>query len=160
MISLLFSHGGDLGSRAIEWFGGGPKYSHVDAIMPDGKLLGSRSDEVGGAISGVWIRNADYLGDKPTLRVDLPCTLQQETLFYDFLEKQIGKRYDKLAIFSFATGRNWQDDDAWFCDELQAAALVSCGYFKFPLASPANRITPGDLLLVLSAFVEIRNPRP
>lgn len=155
MISLLFSRGGDLSSLAIEWFGGTPAFSHVDAITPEGMLLGARSDSVGGRPAGVQVRPPDYLGKEVTLRVDLPATLQQELQFHSFLMTQIGKPYDVEGILGFIVGRKWDDPSAWFCSELVAAALEKCNYFLHKLAVPTNKITPGGLVFLLSAFVDI-----
>ena len=75
--------------------------------------------------------------------------------FYAFLKTQIGKPYDHSAILGFALDRDWRQSDSWFCSELVAAALEKAGYFSFCLAAPANKITPADLLLALSATAEL-----
>jgi len=48
---------------------------------------------------------------------------------FKFLENQIGKPYDFFGALglSFRPGRNWQEDDRWFCFELAAAALHKSG---------------------------------
>jgi hypothetical protein len=149
MIVLQFAQGNDLFAKDIEWYGGGPKYSHVDSVMPDGSLLGARLD------GGVQIRPADYLGDEPKLRVELPAGPVMTDAYYDGVIGELGKPYDKAGILAFLFGRDWRDPDAWFCSELVAAKLESCGYFPFPLASTTNKITPPDLILVLSARAPI-----
>lgn len=158
MIILQFVSGGDLGARLIEWFGHGAAYSHVDTVMPSGALFGARSDEIGGAPPGVWHRTPDYVAGEKTLKIELPCEQKIENQYYAFLLQQRGKPYDTDAIEGFIVGRNWQKPDAWICSELVAAALVNCGWIRFPLASPANKITPPDLLLLLSALTEIHLP--
>jgi hypothetical protein len=75
--------------------------------------------------------------------------------FQDFLRSQLGKPYDKTAILAFVAARDWQEKDSWFCSELQAAALVACGWFASPLATEFNHITPRDLLLIVSGRVAI-----
>lgn len=141
--------GSGIDSATIEWFGGGPLYSHVDAVLDTGDLLGARID------GGVAIRSPDYIGTEPVLRVDLPASGIVSGRFYDFLNHQLGKPYDSEGILAFLTGRDWREPDAWFCSELLAAALEFCGFFAFPLASSSNKITPPDLVLILSGMVPI-----
>src|SRR5271170_1356882 len=43
IVQVQFVLGEGISSSAIAWFGGGT-FSHVDAIMPDGTLIGARSD--------------------------------------------------------------------------------------------------------------------
>jgi hypothetical protein len=51
MIRLQFVLGTGLSSQAIAWFSAG-HFSHVDAVLPDNRLLGARSDVVGGKPPG------------------------------------------------------------------------------------------------------------
>ncbi len=136
----------------IEWFSQGI-YSHVDTVLPDGRLLGARSDVVGGAPAGVQIRKPDYATFIRKLIVPLPCEWPILDAFNNFIHAQIGKPYDSTAILAFAFGRDWQEEDSWFCSELVAAALSKAGYFIYPLAAPANKITPDSLLLACSVKV-------
>lgn len=158
MISLLFCQGQDIGARVIQWFGHGP-YSHVEGILLDGPkagwLLGSRSDSVGGAPPGVQIRDPAYLNGLKTLRVDLPCSDLVTGRAYDWAHSQIGKPYDQTAIAGFVSGRDWQEDDSWFCSEYWASAIEKCSYFPYKPAVPANKIDPNDLLLMLSVLAPI-----
>lgn len=150
MITLQFLRGNGLDSQLIEWYGGGPMFSHVDSVLPAGEgLLGSRSD------GGVQIRNPNYTLDLPTLVVQLACGDVMTAAFYAYMRSQIGKPYDHTGILAFVVGRDWQSPDSWFCSELVAAALEQCGYFPFPLAAPSNKVTPPALLLVLSSTTRI-----
>lgn len=155
MISLLFVSGNDIGSRLIKWFSHGADFSHVDVIWPDGKLFGSRTDRSGAPAAGVQFRDASYVNGCETLRIDIPAVEADRQRFYDFLLAQEGKPYDASAIAAFIFGRDWQEDDSWFCSELVTSALVQGGVFKYPLVVPSNKITPSDLLLLLSAVEPI-----
>lgn len=148
-IALQFASASDLGSEAIEWFSHG-MWSHVDSLLPDGSLLGARDDEVGGAPAGVQIRPPGYKNFARALRVDLAADDAMTARYYDFVRAQIGKPYDQRGILAFVAGRDWRSPGAWFCSELVAAGLEACGFFAWPLAAPANRITPSDLVLLLS----------
>ena len=114
-------------------------FSHVDAVLPDGTLLGARA-------GGVKIRPADYLGSAKTARFHVDLTPEQEAAAWAFLRNQIGKRYDFTAIIGFLFRRDWQRDGAWFCSELIAAACALAA--KFPLVRETKgRVTPRDLLI-------------
>ena len=151
MIVLQFIAMGDAASRLIQTFERGWP-SHVDIVLADGSLLGARSDAIGGKPAGVQIRPAGYEKFEHVQRVSLTCTSEQETKLLNFLEAQIGKPYDKLAIAAFPFRRDWREDDSWFCSELAAAALEAAGWFPKPLANSVNEITPRDLLLILSPW--------
>ena len=154
MISVLFVSGHDAGAHLIEWFGHGP-FSHVEGVLPDGRLLGARSDSVGGAPPGVQIRDPAYVQGLKTLRVDLACSDLVTGRAYDWALSQVGKPYDSTAIAGFVVGRDWQQDDAWYCSEYWASSLEKCGFFPYKPAAPANKIDPNDLLLMLSVLTPI-----
>lgn len=151
MIRLRFVTDASLVSTAIRTAQFGFWATHVEAVMPDGTLLGAHYD------GGVQARAADY--DRGTFTreqfVDLPATVEQTDGFHAFLRAQVGKPYDVEAIAAFVARRDWQEPDAWFCSELQAAALVDCGWFASPLATEFSHITPRDLLLIVSGRVSV-----
>lgn len=155
MIQLQFAYQNTIPSRLIKFFGHGAGWSHVDAIMPDGRLLGARDDICGDIPAGVQVRPKNYKNFERTRKIYLPCPPHMATAFYDFLKLQLGKPYDERAIIAFATGSDWRDPAAWFCSELQARALEVAGWFPFPLASPVNKIDPDDLYLAISARRQI-----
>lgn len=155
-IILQFVGNESIGSELIEWFDHG-KFSHVDSVLPDGTLLGARSDNVFDVPTGVQIRPASYIAKDRVLRVALETTQPTVDAYYDFVREQIGKPYDKTAIVGFIAGRNWMEEDSWFCSELCAYALVKSGYLH-PLSAPANKIAPDSLLLVCSAFTQVVVP--
>ncbi|MGO9998991.1 MAG: hypothetical protein ACLPKW_14805 [Acetobacteraceae bacterium] len=151
MIRLRFVYNSDWSSKAIALFSRGWP-SHVDAMLPDGRLLGARSDLIGGMPRGVQARPGDYDPGAHSEVISLDADPRTEHNFYAFLHTQIGKPYDWRAIVAFAFDRVWRNPDAWFCSELQAAALEAAGYFFAPLSERANKITPRDLLLVTSPW--------
>lgn len=152
-IVMQFAGSAALTSRLIQWFDHGA-FAHVDTVMPDGTLLGARDDVMAGYPAGVQFRGADYQQGYTLKRVALPCTDEQEKAYYDFVIAQIGKPYDEKAIAAFAVGRDWRTPDSWFCSELNAAGLEASGVVP-PLSAPVNKIAPDDLLLVLSALVDV-----
>jgi len=155
-----FVLGDDLFSEAIAWYGEGyGGYSHVDALLPNGSLLGARNDVVGGKPAGVQIRPPEYERWKRRAIVELACTSIEFSLWQGWLISQIGQKYDKAAILGFLTGKADHTDGYWICSALQTGALEEVK--RIPkLIVPPQQVTPNTLLVVLSALgakVTIRN---
>ncbi len=170
-VTIQFVTEAGLFSFLIRWFTHSD-YSHVDFVLADGRLLGARS---GG---GVQIRAANYARFTHTLRVTIPTGQETAHDVYAYAHEQIGKPYDMKAIFGFMFYQHWEDEDAWFCSNLVAAAFKKAG---LPILNPeasVKRITPGDVLLspyihalwrnlrggrpvgAVMPFAESRSPRP
>lgn len=152
-IVAQFAGNGSFGSRMIEWFDHGA-YSHVDIVLPSGELLGARNDVIDGIPAGVQIRPPNYVSGDNVLRVDLPAPAAVVERFYELAHAQIGKPYDRTAIVGFVVGRDWREDDSWFCSELFMWLLEQSGYLH-RLSAPCEKIAPDDALLVVSAFVSV-----
>ena len=151
MIKIRFVTGNDFISNAIRVGERDGWCTHVEAIMPEGTWLGAHLD------GGVQARLADY--DKITRTRELIIEIiapnsNVEDKFNEFLRTQVGKPYDVKAVFGLGVGRNWRDANSWFCSELIAAALETCGYLP-RLSVMDNHISPRDLLLVLSGRILI-----
>lgn len=133
MITLQFSAQHLPGSWLIRRFTWSP-FSHVDLVLPDGRLLGARGS------GGVAIRDQDEFSAVAQFQVDAPASV------LDIAASQVGKPYDWEALAGFVSRRDWQDNDSWFCSELVAWAFAQAGS---PLlrTTNLNRITPRDLLL-------------
>lgn len=65
-----------------------------------------------------------------------------------FLEAQLGKDYDWMALIALPFRRKWQAPHKWFCSELAAKALEVAGV-DMPGRIPAGRVTPRDLWVAL-----------
>lgn len=157
-IRLQFVLGSDFASRAIAWFTQG-SYSHVDAVVPEGFvgatpgwLFGARKDHVGGALPGVWFREPGYNQWARRTVIDVPCTQEQHTAYWDFLCKQLGKPYDAMAIWAFVFDRDWRTTDSWICSELHAAAAEDSRILPEHLIAACSKIAPVPLALVMSAL--------
>lgn len=152
MIRIRFIDGVDVVARGISAAEYGFWAIHTEAIMPDGTLLGAHWQ------GGVQARPAGYDKGQYTkdLIAEIPATPVMAEKFHAFLRAQLGKPYDIDAIAAFVAGRDWRDDGAWFCSELQAAALFACGWFSSRLATEFNHITPRDLLLIVSGRINLQ----
>lgn len=150
ILSWQFVLGSGISSQAIAWFSAG-HFSHVDAVLPGGGyLLGARSDRVGHRPPGVEIRPPAYEKWKERVVMSLEVEPSRAKKFGEFLNAQLGKPYDKTAIWGFAAGRDWREDDSWFCSELQPAALEYSNILP-ALYAPVNKITPAGFAIILSA---------
>lgn len=155
-ITLRFVTDNDLVSAAIRGGEMGFWASHVEALTPDGALLGAHYD------GGVQARSGDYDAGIWTrqLFVDVPATGAQEAAFYGFLEAQIGKPYDMSAIGEMALGAlggeapSWPSSPSWICSALQTAALLTAGVVR---AAPATvrLATPRDVLCMCAALAAL-----
>ena len=128
--------------------------SHVECLSRDGKsYVGQHMD------GGMQARPIGYDAVEQGLKeklVPLPCTPEQDALFFAYVEKRIGKPYDWKSIVSFAAPDiNLHDFDHLICSAEMTAALRACRYFPMPLVVPFHHISPRDLLLILSSHVQI-----
>ncbi|MDE3106396.1 MAG: hypothetical protein KGK08_14595 [Acidobacteriota bacterium] len=122
-------------------------YSHVDYVLDNGERIGAHEQD------GVQQRPADYAVWTARLDVMVPCTDAQKEAAEAFLRAQIGTPYDKAAIAGILVHRDWRTEGEWFCSELGMAACEACGVVA-PVPINIDRITPRDLLLVLSAMAK------
>lgn len=148
-IKLQFVCEAALSSQMIAWFSSG-HFSHVDAVLNNGYLIGARYDTCGGQLPGVRIRPPGYHKFTRRVIMDVPATPEQTKKFYDFMLAQQGKPYDREAIWAFLFNRDWREDDSWICSEcITAAGEVSV----LPqLYLSANKITPVTCAVAFSAI--------
>lgn len=137
---LEFSAQDKIGSKLIQ-LGTWCDYSHVEFVLPSGKLFGARAD-------GVKARNPFPVSKRVRAIIDGP----EGVLEYAF--SQEGKPYDFTYLLGHALRRDWQEDNAWVCSELvvwsfKQAGLDLLNYEKI------NRITPRDILL--SPYLKFKN---
>lgn len=136
MIKLQFSSTSQIGSRFIS-YGTYSWASHVDFVLPDGRLLGAVTKT---GVSFHPPHEAKVIRRLETFLVDAPDSV------IDYAIEQLGKPYDWPGILNFVTrNRNWEDTDSWFCSELVAYAFKKAGH---PLIrADTYRITPGNILM-------------
>lgn len=67
-----------------------------------------------------------------------------------FLNSQVGKPYDWMALIALPFRTTWQSPHKWFCSELVAKALSVSGA-EITRRVPAARVTPRDLWIALPA---------
>jgi hypothetical protein len=147
MIRLQFSAEAGFAAEAVKLYQRGWP-SHVDALLPDGTLLGARLE------NGVAVRAYGYAKFTRVAVIELPQPLgaDREATFLAFLKRQLGKPYDMKAIVAFTVERDWRDERAWFCSELIARALEVSRFFPKDLSVGVNEVTPRDLMMAVSPW--------
>lgn len=149
-IVLQFVQGSGWGAGMIKWFGHGA-WSHVDAVLPDGSLLGARNDVIDGIPPGVQIRPGSYVANETVRRIVLAATDEQANAFYQCMHDQIGMPYNRIGILAFVVNANWSSVGGRFCSQAVTVALQACKWLR-ELTEPPSKIDPDDLLLILSAL--------
>lgn len=134
MIVLQFSAAPTLGSWAIRWYTRSD-YSHVDFVLPDGRLLGALFGQ------GVCIHEprTDYIrADRFT--VDAPVAVLNAALSH------VGAGYDYAAFLGFVSKEDWHRRSRFICSEFVEHSFAEAGY---PLLRSTTewRLAPEHLLL-------------
>jgi len=151
VIKLSFVCGSGLSSKLISWWGQGYNgWSHVDAVLPDGTLLGARDDSPGGTKPGVQIRPANYETWARRDVLELETTPTQAFSWEVYLRAQVGKPYDQAAILGFILGKADHDSGHWICSALQTAALEKVGILPagFSDSIATSQVAPNALHLL------------
>lgn len=146
-ITAQLVRGRDFTSALIGWFGAG-YYSHIDVITPMGLLRGARSDHIGGMPPGVFDRPQNYEKWARCTRFTFDVSATQYQKFWQYSDMQLRKPYDTHGLIeSFVFGRNWRDDDRWWCSELFAMTGERAWCWTIP--DEKTRVTPGDCVDIL-----------
>lgn len=129
-------------------------------VLEDGSLLGAQATKfkVGSRTipPGVEIRPPNYedFSHRIGIRVNMDAT--KAAAIEAFWRGQIGKPYDWRGVFGFVIGfeknRDWRDPSSWFCDEGIVRSFEVGKFFDHPIAYPADHLTPGDALVLLSPW--------
>ena len=83
--------------------------------------------------------------------VDVAMSDHQLDVWEKYLKSRLGRPYDMSAIYGIALHIDWRHPGGFICSMLQTLALRVAGVFPRPLSETAHKITPRDLLLILSA---------
>lgn len=130
------------------------RWSHFEYIIPrsDGRLFTFGAQLKGGVKERPW-NDPCYKLLAAFQLYRVKCTEEQYAKHFDFLLKQNKKPYDWRAIFvNFGLGRNWREQDSWFCSELGAADFEHIGLLRYPECMPVNWITPASMYHVLNTM--------
>lgn len=153
VIRLQFVLGAGLSSRLIAWYGQGyGGWSHVDAVLSDGSLLGARSDWIKGIKPGVRIRPPKYETWIRRAVVEIRSTEAQAIAWEEWLRKQEGCPYDQGAIWAFITGKRQHTAGRWICSACQFGALEKM-HILHPASIPPSQVTPDTLFMLTTSGI-------
>lgn len=134
--------------------------SHTEALSQDGQFYIGQHLDGGMQARPVGYNDSRLMtlpdGSKSSRVVELPCTAVEETAFYNFVQSKIGQPYDWVSVLGFALSElHLHTVGSLICSAVMTNALRVAGYFPMPLTVPFHRISPRDLLLMLSSHVQI-----
>lgn len=148
--------------------------SHVEAMTPDGKYyIGAHMD--GGVLARPVGYDAGKIARLPdgydkSVFPDGLCDLQldlgaarnvidsaewQDATFYKYLNDSVGEPYDWEAILGFVIPEHLHLTNHAICSAKITLALRKCLWFAHPVAAPAHLVDPRDLLLMISARMQV-----
>jgi len=148
MIRIRFvARKGDWISSLINWREMGT-VSHCEAVLPSGKIVAALIRE------GVVLKPGDY--DKTStsqIFVDIVPPPGGLDRWAHYLQSRLNRPYDMDAILGFVLHTDRRKRGGMICSMLMALSLAhnEAGVFPRPLSERAHKISPRDLLLVLSA---------
>jgi Orthopoxvirus protein of unknown function (DUF830). len=144
-VCVVFSKENSFPSILLRWFTWS-KFSHVEVILSNGNTIAATAKH------GVClVKSSD--SSKKFVKKFIYLSKFEYFKFEGFLLSQIGKPYDWTGVFGFLPRLRWQDDGAWFCSELVAAAFTCAG--KPLTIKDSWRVTPEDLLDSIALFDEV-----
>ena len=157
VVRLQLVRGIGLSSDLISWWGGSYwGFSHADALMPDGTLIGARSDRI--YHNGVWYpkgvqqRPAEYEQWKRRAIVTFHVQRWQSDYWERLQSEGLGAQYNHLNIIELILGVKPTPDKhgRWICSARQFNRLRLIGVFP-ALTIPDEEITPDHLYLMSQA---------
>lgn len=126
------------GAAIIRWLTGS-QWSHC-ALLRNGMAIEATWPRVRLAAEHTLLTAAPK-----SVVVDLPCA--DEEAAWAWACGQVGKPYDLTALVGWLSGRDWQEEDSWFCSELVAAAFEKSGSPLFRDGT-LTRVTPQHLWMI------------
>ena len=94
-------------------------------------------------------------GQRCELIIDLLSTEDQNKDFDDAAKACLGELYDWSAPWAFLLPGHHHQKFHSVCSAKMLMLLRKCGRLKWPLSVPAHLVSPRDLLLILSALMEV-----
>lgn len=126
------------------WETDSQRASHVEAVVSEG-IIGAYMQ------TGVALRPIDY-DTTSTSQTFVDIALVDVEKWEAALKSHRGEPYDFLAIAGFVAHRDLHMRGHVICSALQTLVLRDIGFFKKPLTEAAHRVSPRDLLLMLSGM--------
>lgn len=142
-IKLVFSKNNNPGALMVR-FGTWSKWSHVGLVVSQDGLdhvIDSRP------FHGVKERPlSDFLNHAVSYEFK-DVEVENAAAGIAWARSQIGKPYDWGGVISFATHRDWAEENCWFCSELTESAIKAAGRLRFTV--DVQRISPQTCWMVV-----------
>lgn len=118
------------------------EYSHVAIQLLDGTVVEAW------AAGGVRHVASPLEAHKSKTEIDVFLLTEEfdSGAVLQFLNSQLGKKYDFRSIFRFLTRRSSPLDDRWFCSELVLAAF-RMGGLELLARVPSSEVSPRDITI-------------
>ncbi|VXD04285.1 hypothetical protein [Pseudomonas sp. 9Ag] len=153
-VRVLFTRRHHIGSQVIR-LGTWSAWSHVDLVDDRGAvpvLIGAV------APAGVVVEPMAERLALASRAVLVEFAVPDRDAVLDAALSQVGKPYDWLGVAGIALrGRDWQEDDCWFCSELVAWAFSAADAPLFRSELQA-RIVPQHLWMLANPSVNAPSP--
>ncbi|WP_313279811.1 hypothetical protein [Stutzerimonas balearica] len=154
IVRVLFTRRRHLGSLAIR-LGTWSTWSHVDlvddrpevpeligAVAPSGVVRTPMAERLRLASSAALVE----------------FSVRDRNAVLDAAASQVGRPYDWLGVAGIALrGRDWQEDDCWFCSELVAWSFSAAGEPLFR-ADLVSRVVPHHLWMLANPYLSTNAP--
>ncbi|MCC8341628.1 hypothetical protein LNN35_02285 [Pseudomonas stutzeri] len=153
-VRVLFTRRRHLGSLAIR-LGTWSTWSHVDLVDDRGAV-----PELIGAVapSGVVRQSMAERLRLASQAALVEFSVRDRNAVLDAAASQLGRPYDWLGVAGIALrGRDWQEDDCWFCSELVAWSFSAAGDPLFR-ADLVSRVTPQHLWMLANPSLTAASP--
>jgi hypothetical protein len=122
-------------------------FDHIETVLPDGSIIAAH------AAGGVRHQPADYDTSSMAQQfIDIPMSPDMLAKWVAYLESRVGCAYDFGAILDFILDVDEHVDVAYICSALTILSLRDIGVIPNPLSEPAHKISPRDVVLILSSW--------
>jgi uncharacterized protein YycO len=138
MIELLFYKPANLIGKLVCWQTRS-QFCHVAVHFEDCTVIEALYKD------GVIKRNYDKDKDTDCITLRICVDKTAEESIHCWLENQVGKPYDYLAILRFLSRRKMYSNNRWFCSELAYEAFQQAGVNLLKHTQPWE-VSPGLLL--------------
>lgn len=142
-ITIQLSAKNNIASRLTRWITRG-EFAHVDIILPSSPLVLIGTHLFGGIQKKAFIRK-DFTNTK---RYEV--NVSDELI--DWVNRQLGKKYDVMAILGFIFKIPAVENTSSICSEFVFDALEQSNCFSHKVKFHSSKISPRDLHLILQVL--------
>jgi hypothetical protein len=142
-LTIQLSASNNIVSRITRWTTRG-EFTHVDIILPNTPDVLIGAHVFGGIQKKTFIKN-DFVNIK---RYELEVSIK----VINWVNNQLGKKYDLMAIAGFVFKIPANENTASICSEFVFDAIEQSNCFNHKVKFQSSKISPRDLHLVLQTL--------